>query len=431
VRSLRGAGVLLAFAAGCSAGAGPWPASSEAGPGAPSSDGLAGASSSPSADAGQGAGAAGGASEAGAGGAGQAPPGAAVDPGEDAGTSSPTLCQLSLPTLAEPPTVIVVADNSGSMFNPLDETGSTPWTALRALLLELVLALQNQVRFGFTAYAGDLELCPELISLPPELDQHAAIEALYGSLQTPLRRDGGPARALDAVEAVLSAAAGARHVWLVTDGEVDYCDDGNSLCPVDSSIGRLQRLAALSPSIRTRVFGIAPPTATLSESALQAFALAGAAQPVALPATGPAPTDANAIFDQCSSVVGWAADFAGTGKPASRGQSIADYSDGDGSAVVHSPASDIDALLAALRSELVAERPCSFELVPDAVPSSALASLDESAVLELDGAPVPHDEQDGWHRDGASALRLEGASCRALRAAAEPAALQIRWACSP
>jgi hypothetical protein len=336
-----------------------------------------------------------------------------------------------LPTLAELPTVIVVADRSGSMFNPLDETGSTPWTALRALLLELVLALQNEVRFGFTAYAGDVELCPELTSLPPGLGQHAAIEALYGSFETSLRRDGGPAQALDEVEAVLSAAAGARHVWLVTDGEVDYCDDGNPLCPVDSSIGRLQRLAALSRSIRTRVFGIAPVTATLPASALQAFARAGAAEPVALPATGPAPTDPNAIFDQCSGVVSWAADFARTGKTASRGQSIADYANGDGSAVVHSPPSDIDALLATLRSELVAERPCSFELAPDAVPASALASLDESAVLELDGAPIPHDEQDGWHRDGASTLRLEGASCQAVRAAAEPPALQIRWACSP
>jgi len=202
-------------------------------------------------------------------------------------------------------------------------------------------------------------------------------------------------------------------------------------CPVDSSIGRVQRLAAASPSIRTRVFGIAPLTATLPTSALQAFALAGAAEPVALPTTGPAPTDPNALFDQCSSVSSWAADFARTGKPSNRGQSIADYSDADGSAVVHSPASDIGALLAALRSELVAERPCSFELARDGVPASALASLDENAVLELDGAPVVHDDQDGWHRDGASTLRLEGASCRAVRAAAEPSALQLRWACSP
>jgi hypothetical protein len=426
--------VLLAFAVGCSAGAGPWPASSEAGSGPgvlPSDDSVGGPSSgSPTGNPSRDAGSAGGAS---AGGAGGQPPGAAVEPpGDvDAGVPSPALCQQSLRALAEPPTVIVVADRSGSMFNPLDETGSTPWTALRPLLLELVLALQNEVRFGFTAYSGDLVLCPELTSLPPGLGQHAAIEALYGSLETSLRRDGGPALALDEVEAVLSAAAGSRHVWLVTDGDVDYCDDGNPLCPVDSSIGRLQRLAALSPSIRTRVFGIAPLTATLPASALQAFALAGAAEPVALPTTGPAPTDANAIFDQCSSAPSWAADFARTGKPADRGQSIADYAGANGSAVVHSPASDINALLAALRSELVAERPCSFELAPDGVPASGLASLDENAVLELDGAPVPHDEQDGWHLVGASTLRLEGASCTALRAAAAPPALQVRWACSP
>lgn len=429
--------MLLVFAVGCSAGAAPWPspASSEAGSGSgalPSpSDGRGGAPSSPGANAGQAAADAGGA-EGGATAAGEPPPGAAVDPPLEADASTPpALCQQLLSTLAEPPTVIVVADRSGSMFDPLDETGSTPWTALRALVLELVLAVQNEARFGFVASSGNTEVCPELTSLPPELGNHAAIQALYGSLERSLRIDGGPALALDDVEAVLSAAAGARHVWLVTDGSVDYCDDGNPLCPVDSSIGRLQRLAAASSSIRTRVFGAAPPTATLPAAALQAFALAGAGAAVGLPATGPAPTDPNALFDQCSSVPSWAADFARTGKPNSRGQSVGDYAAGNGTAVVHSPASDVAALTAELRAELVAERPCSFELARDGVSASALAGIDDNAVLELDGAAVAHDEQDGWHRVGASTLRLEGASCQAVRAAAEPPALQLRWSCSP
>jgi hypothetical protein len=429
--------VLLVFAVGCSAGAGPWPTSSEAGsgPGAMPSDGSAGRAQGSSASAGTGANAAGaGSSSPGAGGAGasEGPPGVAIDspPDGDASTS-PALCQQLLSTLAEPPTVIVVADRSGSMFDPLDTTGASAWTTLRPLLLELVLALQNEVRFGFTAFSGGPSACPELTSLPPELGQHAAIQALYASLERPAQDDGGPSLALDEVEAALSVAAGARHVWLVTDGDVDYCDDGNPLCPVDSSIGRLQRLAAASPSIRTRVFGIAPPTATLPISALQAFALAGASEPVALPASGPTPTDPNAIFDQCSSVPSWASDFARTGKEASRGQSVADYADADGTAVVHSPASDSAELIAELRSELVAERPCSFELAAEGMPEGALARLDESAVLELDGAPIARDEQDGWRLVGASTLRLEGASCQAVRAAAEPPALQIRWTCSP
>lgn len=434
--------MLLALAMGCSAGAGPWPDAASSGGGMsatpPPASGGAGAGSIPTANGGAGgagasaAGTAGGGA-AGADGAGEQPPGAAIDPpaGSDAGLPPAALCQQSLSTLAEPPTVIVVADRSGSMFNPLDDTGSTPWAALRALVLDLVRGLENEVRFGFTAYSGDPDRCPELTSLPPELGQHAAIQALYGSLEAPLRRNGGPALALDEVESALSAAAGERHVWLVTDGAVDYCDDGNPLCPVDSSIARLQRLAAAGRSIRTRVFGISPLTATLPSSALQAFARAGAAEPVALPATGPTPTDANAIFDQCSAVASWASDFALTGKPSQRGQSIAEYSEGAGAAVVHSPADDAVALLAELRSQLVAERPCSFELARDGVPASALARFDESAVLELDGTPIAHDEQNGWHRVAASTLRLDGASCRALRGAAEPPALQLRWSCAP
>jgi hypothetical protein len=178
------------------------------------------------------------------------------------------------------------------------------------------------------------------------------------------------------------------------------------------------------------VFGVAPAAATLPASALAAFARAGSAQPVELPATGPTATDPNALFDQCAAVPGWASDFARTGKPAQRGQSIADYSATGGSAVVHSPASERESLLAELRSQLVAERPCSFELSSQGLTASDLTRLEDGAVLELDGTPVARDAQDGWQLVGASRLELAGASCTALRAAAEPA-LELRWACSP
>jgi hypothetical protein len=435
VRSTLGAGVLLAVAVGCSAGAGPWPTSggSEGGTGTlPSASGNAGASAVP----GSGGSAMPGDGASGASGAGsvnERPPGAALDSPSDADSGTPLapgVCEQTLRALVEPPTVIVVADRSGSMFNASSPTGATPWSELRATLLALILALEGQVRFGLTVYSGDGAVCPELSSLPAELGQHAAIAALYGSLEEPVFRNGGPVEALSNAESALSAAVGARHVWLVTDGDVDYCDDGNPLCPVDSAIARLQRLAAASPAIRTTVFGPPAPASILASSALQAFANAGAAQPVALPATSAVPSDPNAIYDQCSGVPNWAADFASTGRPDVRGQSVGNYAGTGGSAVVHPPAGDLTALLTQLRAELVPERPCSFNLEAAGVPAGELASSGESAALELDGVSVDQDEQNGWRIAGSSTLQLEGASCAALRAAAAPS-LTIRWSCAP
>ncbi len=420
----------LAVAVGCSAGAPPWPTSSGSeggtGPGTlrpPPGDDVAAAAGSS------------GSTAAGASGASMSerPPSAALDSSTaDSGPPSPaTVCEQTLRVVAEPPTVLVVADRSGSMFNPAGAAGATLWSELRAAVLSSILALQDQARFGFMAYSGDEQVCPELSSLPAGLGQHAAIAALYGSLDEPVRRNGGPVEALSEAESALSTAPGQRHVWLVTDGDVDYCDDGNPLCPVDSTIARLQRLAAASPSIRTRVFGPAVTTSVLASSALQAFANAGAALPVALPVIGAQATDPNAIYDQCSGVPDWAADFASTGRPAVRGQSIGDYASSGGAAVVQAPAADLTALVTQLRAELVAERPCAFDLAANGASPDALSSLDDGAVLDLDGTRVAADEQNGWHLVGASTLRLEGESCAVLRAAAESPSLTLRWACAP
>lgn len=464
MRSSLRAGVCLSIAmgcnVGCSSGAPPWPSENSdvagasgqsalgdgSGAGGSSGGGAAGARAMASA----GATASTGSSDAGpegpngSGAAGQngssasegpsvgAPP--VTPPGQDPGNPlpEPQLCQQLLRAVNELPTVVVVVDRTGSMFNPVTEAGATAWSELRTTLLAAIDALDGEARFGFLAYSGDFELCPELTALPPGLDNHAAIAALYGSLELALRRNGGPVGALNEAASLLSRAGGDPHVWLVTDGDVDYCDDGNPLCPVDSAIASVQRLAAATPPIRTSVFGPTTTLSVLATSALQSLANAGAGEPVARPATGPVSTDVNAIFDQCSAVPDWASDFASTGKPIVRGQSVADYAESGGAAVVHLPVgSDVAGLVAELRSRFVVERRCAFDLAADGVTESALATIDASAVLELGGAPVAHDEQNGWHVVGGSTLRLEGAACDAVRAAAQVSELELRWSCTP
>ena len=444
---------------GCSAGAPPWPSVESDAAGAsstsPLADGSSGAGSSgaggpgSSAMAGAGATASAGSGDAGipgsggsngSGGAGgsrasEGPPDPVLDPPSNGGASStpaqPQLCQEALLAANELPSVIVVADRTGSMFDLSSEAGTAAWADLRTTVLAALEALEGEARFGFLAYSGDSELCPELTTLPPALGNQAALAALYGSLEQSQRRDGGPGGALNEAANLLASAGGARHVWLVTDGEVDYCNDGNPLCPVDSAIAGVQRLAATNPPIRTSVFGPATTLAVLAASALQSFANAGAGEPVARPATGPVSTDVNAIFDQCTGVPEWRSDFVSTGKPDVRGQSIADYAENGGAAVVHTPVgTDVAALVGELRAGLVVERRCGFDLAAAGVTPSALATLDASATVELAGAAIQNDAQNGWRLVG-STLRLAGEACDAVRAAQQVPELSLRWSCTP
>jgi len=419
-RCAAATGALLALAVGCS----PDGAAALAALGADAGSRSDGFGGSPSGGGGQ----AQGAADAGASAPAQAtaPSDAGLIHASEAG-ASPPLCQLDLQAAAEPPTVIVAADRSGSMFDPIDASSASAWSTLRTTLLAVLLELQGEVRFGFTAYSGDSEVCEELTSLPPALDNHGAIQALYGSLEASTRRDGGPFGALDDAASVLASAAGERYVWLVTDGVIDYCNDANPLCPIDSAVAQLQQLAAGDPPVRTTVFGLAPATSLLAASALQNFANAGEARPVALPSATPGVNDPNAIFDQCSSDARWAADLTASGKAIVRGQTVGNYAAEGGTATVYPPSAEPAALAGALRSQL-AFRPCSFELEP-AGPAGAGKTFDESASVELDGTLVPHDAVDGWHLVRPVTMRLEGASCAALRSATQVPTLTIRWEC--
>jgi hypothetical protein len=112
-------------------------------------------------------------------------------------------------------------------------------------------------------------------------------------------------------------APGEKFILFVTDGQPDFCDDGNELCPPDSVVGELQTLA--TGGIHTLVFGISSPLTTISDAVLQGFANAGASQPVA-----PLVADINQVFDQCSaSPVGRR--VRDHGKQATRGHTIGDY----------------------------------------------------------------------------------------------------------
>src|SRR6185369_7595499 len=107
-----------------------------------------------------------------------------------------------------------------------------------------------------------------------------------------------------------------KYVLFVTDGEQDYCGDGNALCPTDSVVYWLQKLKALN--VTTMIFGLPSSGDQVGYGAiLQAFANAGAGQPVAPVVTGT--QTALDIYNQCfyggdPNAVGWKAEFTTAAK---------------------------------------------------------------------------------------------------------------------
>ncbi|HWO13178.1 MAG TPA: hypothetical protein VNN80_26940, partial [Polyangiaceae bacterium] len=236
--------------------------------------------------------------------------------------------------------------------------------------------------------------------------------------------------ALSEVAAQLRAdsSVGDKYILFVTDGEPDYCDDGNAICPPDSVVGLLQRLSssvdatgAPQTPIQTLVFGVASPTATIREDVLQAFANAGAALPVLPPSqnANQAP-DPNSIYDQCNGVPGWAADFATTGKPAARGQSIGDYvldATLAGAAPVYRPdPTNQAALTDQLRTALAGVKSCTFDLGADNVKVDlSRPDLVESGRVVVNGTAVPFDPANGWSMASETIVTLAGAACDTWR----------------
>jgi hypothetical protein len=346
-------------------------------------------------------------------------PGVSGDPGRG--------CQQAERTfIPQIPTVFILVDRSGSMFdeNP-PGSGQNAWGSLRRGVLQVIAELQSDVRFGFGAFSGQGATCPDMPSTGLALDNEPTIAALYGSLERPPYKDTPTLGALSAVAERLwsDPVVGAKYILFVTDGEPDYCDDGDPLCPPDSVVGRLQRMAAgldddgvQNPPIQTLVFGLDSPLSTISPEVLAAFANAGAGEPVA-----PLVDSPTAIYNQCSNVAGWAADFATTGKLAAPGATAGDYSPIGGTATVYRPdPNDQAELVEQIRAALAGVKSCAFDLSGDGVQVDvSRPDLGVLAHVTIDGADVPFDATNGWHMPSGTTVQLEGAACERWRSPGE------------
>ncbi|WP_437491732.1 vWA domain-containing protein [Sorangium sp. So ce1014] len=293
--------------------------------------------------------------------------------------------QLDITFEPQTPTVMIVVDRSGSMYD------SGYWAPLQTAVLNVVESLQANVRFGFLTFTGVAPAqCPLLTGTDViALNSHADIAAAYEEasvrpaqkLETPT---GMTFNETVIPDLVAFGEPGPKYILFVTDGEPDRCDDGPSVCARDDVVGAVQ--SAYTQGIGTFVFGLGD--GDFAEH-LQDLANAGVGQPVRRPQN---------TQQDC---------FTGAGT----------YADAGGSAMYYTPdPTNATALENELNAAISGAKSCTFDLQ-----GSIAVDLDhasEGQVL-IDGTPVPYDAQNGWTMESPTQLVLAGDACAQLKSATQ------------
>ena len=336
------------------------------------------------------------------------------------------------------PTVTLLVDRSGSMFHCLSgntgdavcaDPANTSWSNLKMAIETVLTQLDAQVRFGFQTVWGTNPqgggMCPSLQGMatnavPPALNNGATIKALYDSLAFPpnstqmgMKFESPASESIQVAAKSLMAdtTPGAKYIIFLTDGQPDYCDDGNGLCAPDSVVYQLQN--AYTAGIKTIVFGVQTSLFDLAPGVLQAFANAGAGEPTLAPVK--AGGTANDFYDQCSggSSPGWMADLTASGKPAMRGTTLGTYSTTMGPTMPYQPsASNLSQLVSQLGAALSGVKSCTFDLGNiNGMSVKVNRDLLNEAHVKIMGTDVPLDDMNGWRMNTDTQLELTGSAC--------------------
>lgn len=189
-----------------------------------------------------------------------------------AGSSAPVCNALTAHSTLIVPTVLLLVDNSSSMFQQ-NGTTVTAWGLLYDALMAndgVVKPLASQIRFGFTSYKGfmasgeDDPACATMTPATPSfaLDNYAAINTVYSMLGSEdhngAKWETPTGHAIDVVTPALAAFTadppGPKYILLVTDGNPNTCKTIDPQCGQDRTIAAVQ--AAKAQGIGTFVIGI-------------------------------------------------------------------------------------------------------------------------------------------------------------------------------
>lgn len=317
---------------------------------------------------------------------------------------------LSVETKEVTPTVLLLVDNSSSMFEPRDKL----WDPLQSVLMKpgdgIVASLQDKIRFGFTSYRGSKTVndpaCPNLFEVEYQLDNYDAINTQYmqqsqewkagDKWETPT--GAAIRKAAEKLAAFEADPPGPKYIVLVTDGNPNTCAALDPQCGSDESIKAVQDAQLMG--IGTFAVGIGDIIAgnTGCEAAwgrcgvlhLQDIANAGQGLPVQ------APPD-QLKYQACTPTQMLAATYAApTATPG---------------AAKYFTAADAGELETAMKGLLSSVISCTYDMNATVVGNPALGTV------KVNDADVTYDDPDGWKlEDNKTQITLQGAACDSFKA---------------
>jgi len=316
---------------------------------------------------------------------------------------------LTVETKEVTPTVLLLVDNSSSMFEPRDKLWDPLYNVLMKPTDGIVASLQDKVRFGFTSYRGsktiDDPACPNLFEVDYKLGNFDAIDTVYkkqGAEWTPDAKWETPTgaaikKAAEKLAAYTADPPGPKYIVLVTDGNPNTCHALDPQCGSDESIKAVQD--AKAAGIGTFAVGIGDIIATNSgcEPAwgrcgalhLQDLANAGQGLPVA------APPD-QLKYQACTPTQMLAATYAG----ATETPGMAPY-------YTAANAAELETAIKGLLNSVVS---CTYDMNAKVVGNAALGSV------KVNGMDVPYNDPNGWKlEDNKVQITLQGAACDSFK----------------
>lgn len=319
---------------------------------------------------------------------------------------------LSVETKEVTPTVLLLVDNSSSMFDPRE----TIWDPLQSVLMKepdgIVSSLQDKIRFGFTSYRGSSmandPACPNLFEVDYKLNNHSDINARYmqqsqefkpgDKWETPT---GAAIRKVaEKLAAYQAEPPGPKYIVLVTDGNPNTCAALDPQCGSDESIKAVQDAHAMGigtfavgiGDIITNNSGCEPVWGRCGVLHLQDIANAGQGLPVQEP-----PPDLK--YQACTPTQMLAATYAG----AAETPGAAPY-------FTAANAAELETAMKGLLNSVVS---CTYDMNATVVGDPALGTV---KVNDMD---VTYGDPNGWKlEDNKTQITLQGAACDSFKAQA-------------
>jgi hypothetical protein len=351
------------------------------------------------------------------------------------GSAGVPICQdFSVVPTKQIPTVMLLVDNSSSMFETMPPAWPILYNALMDPATGVVQALDAEIRFGFAAFKGsttasteDAAACAMWAKVEPAFDNRDAIDAAYKPITwSPGTKWETPTpHAINQAVADLTAynpdPPGPKYILLVTDGNPNTCAALDPQCGQDLSIKAAQDAYAAGIGLFAMGIGdiVAQPNNGCPTSGrcgalhLQDLANAGIGAPVQPPPGCEDPADPNCQFKYAGCNPGnlllatYTAAAPDVGVPFSVDTRNADAQ------------TELVSTLTGLLANVIS---CTVEM--DAV----VVGNPASGIVTVGGSNVAYDDPDGWVLDMETKyiVTLQGAACEAFRGGG---ALDIKFPC--